>query len=87
MNDSNQNTQVVRFESPLQAYESAQEEIRKLLRQVEAGLETHDKKASSRAGGHNWGHVGDLNAIAHTLKDLKDRLHETGEYSKKAHLS
>ena len=84
---TDERTQAVRFESPLQAYESTQEEIRKLLKQVEAGLEAHDKQASSKNGGHNWGHVGDLNGIAHVLKDLKDRLHSTGEYSKKAHLS
>ncbi len=66
-------------ESSLRKYEEKQKEIRKLLKQIEAGLEKHDRNASG-PGGHHWGHVGDLVDIAHTLTDLKDRLHGTGEY-------
>ncbi len=66
-------------ESSLQKYEEKQTEIRKLLKQIEAGLLKHDRNASGQ-GGHHWGHVGDLADIAHTLTDLKDRLHNTGEY-------
>jgi len=55
--------------------------IRKLLKQIQAGLEKHDCNASGQ-GGHHWGHVGDLESIASTLTDLKDRLHNTGEYAK-----
>lgn len=61
-------------------YESKKAEIRKLLKQIEAGLEKHDRNASTH-GGHRWGHVGDLASIADTLTDLKDRLHGTGEYA------
>ncbi len=70
-------------QTALSEYETKQAEIKKLLKQIEAGLEKHDRKASSR-GGHNWGHVGDLNSIADTLTDIKDRLHETGEYAETA---
>jgi hypothetical protein len=65
----------------LKEYEQKQTEIRKLLKQIETGLEKHDRKASSNVGGHHWGHVGDLTDIASTLVDLKDRLHNTGEYA------
>lgn len=64
----------------LQAYERKQAEIKKLLKEIEAGLEKHDQKASNRPGGHHWGHVGSLASIANTLTDLRDRLHGTGEY-------
>lgn len=74
-------TQVVQFEGPVEAYEATRDEIIKLLRQVETGLEAHDKRASL-SGGINWGHVGDLNGILHVLNDLKGRLHKTGEYKK-----
>lgn len=84
--DQQTKTPAVRFETPLQAYEAAQEEIRRLLKQIEAGLEAHDKRASANAGGHTWGHVGDLNGITQTLKDIKDRLHVSGEYKKIAYL-
>jgi len=64
----------------LNEYEIKQAEIRKLLKQIEAGLEKHDRTASGK-GGHNWGHVGDLTSIVESLVDLKDRLHKTGEYA------
>ena len=67
-------------ESALEAYEAKQAEIKKLIKQIEAGLEKYDRDASG-PGGHNWGHVGDLSSIAETLTDLKDRLHGTGEYA------
>jgi len=62
-------------------YEAKQAAIRKLLRQIEAGLEKHDRNASSKPGGHTWGHVGDLTSIIETLINLKDQLHGTGEYA------
>ncbi len=65
----------------LKKYEQKQAEIRKLLKQIEVGLEKHDRNASGQ-GGHHWGHVGDLASIASTLTDLRDRLHKTGEYLK-----
>lgn len=68
-------------QTALEAYEEKQAEIKKLLAQITVGLEKHDRKAST-TGGHYWGHVGDLNDIAATLADLKDRLHQTGEYEK-----
>jgi hypothetical protein len=66
---------------PLKAYEARQAEIRKLLKQIEDGLEKHDRRASS-FGPHHWGHVGDLISIAHTLQEVSDQLHLTGEYAK-----
>jgi hypothetical protein len=63
-----------------EVYEARQAETRKLLKQIEADLEQHDRQASSLIG-HHWGHVGDLMSIADTLTDLKDRLHLTGEYA------
>ena len=65
----------------LEEYEAKQEELKKLLKQIEAGLLKHDRNASSQ-GGHHWGHVGDLNAMISTLRDIKDQLHQTGEYAK-----
>jgi hypothetical protein len=64
----------------LESYEAKQAEIRKLLKQIEQGLEQHDRRASSLVG-HHWGHVGDLMSIAEVLTDIKDRLHLTGEYA------
>ena len=68
-------------QTALEAYEEKQAEIKKLLAQITVGLEQHDRKAST-TGGHSWGHVGDITDIAATLTDLKDRLHQTGEYAK-----
>lgn len=70
-------------QTALEAYEEKQAEIKKLLAQIKVGLEQHDRRASTK-GGHHWGHVGDLADIAATLTDLKDRLHQTGEYAKPA---
>ncbi len=64
----------------LKEYQEKQAAIRKLLKQIEAGLEQHDRQASGQ-GGHHWGHVGDLTSIAETLTDLRDRLHCKGEYA------
>lgn len=63
----------------LEEYEKKQAEIEKLLKQIAAGLEEHDRAASSRAGGHHWGHVGDLGRIATELADIRDRLEGKGE--------
>lgn len=65
-------------------YEAKQAAIRKLLKQVEVGLEKHDRNASSKPGGHHWGHVGDLGRVIEVLIDLKDHLHGTGEYAEVA---
>ena len=65
----------------LEEYEAKQEELKKLLKQIEAGLLKHDRNASGK-GGHHWGHVGDLNHMISTLSDIKDQLHQTGEYAK-----
>lgn len=65
----------------LEEYETKQEELKKLLKQIEAGLLKHDRNASGK-GGHHWGHVGDLTNMINTLTDIKDRLHQTGEYAK-----
>ena len=59
--------------NPLKEYEARRASIKKLLKQIEAGLEKHDRNASVH-GGHHWGHVGDLTSIADTLADLKARL-------------
>lgn len=68
-------------QTALEAYEAKQEEIEKLLKQIAAGLQAHDRNASG-PGGHHWGHVGDLNQIAAELQDISDRLHGKGEYAK-----
>lgn len=57
----------------LESYENKQDEIRKLLKQIEANLINHDRKASSQ-GGHTWSHVGDLNHIISELNDIKEFL-------------
>lgn len=68
------------MDEALQRYEVRQKEIEQLVKQIQAGLLKHDRDASG-AGGHNWGHVGDLDSIAETLTDIKNRLHGTGEYA------
>jgi hypothetical protein len=70
------------MKTALEEYETKQDEIEKLLLQIKAGLQAHDRNASGKPGGHHWGHVGDLNSIAETLTDIRDRLHGTGEHSK-----
>jgi hypothetical protein len=65
----------------LKQYKQRQDEIRKLLKQIEDGLQKHDRDASAR-GGHHWGHAGDLSRIAAELTDIRDRLHGTGEYAR-----
>jgi hypothetical protein len=67
-------------QSSLTEYEKKQAQIKKLLKQIEAGLEKHDRAASGQ-GGHHWGHVGDLASIAVELQDISDRLHHKGEYA------
>lgn len=69
------------LKTALAEYETKQAEIAKLLRQIQAGLQAHDRDASGM-GGHHWGHVGDLNRIVAELTDIRDRLYGTGEYSK-----
>ena len=76
------NEKLLKFQSSLEKYEETQDNIRKLLKQISAGLVDHDRNASRSQDGHNWGHVGDLVAIEELLRDIKDRLHETGEYKK-----
>jgi hypothetical protein len=63
----------------LKEYEQKQAEIAKLLKQITAGMQKHDRDASCQ-GGHNWCHVGDLASIAETLTGIRDQLHHTGEY-------
>lgn len=67
-------------QTALEAYKEKQAEIKKLLAQITAGIEAHDRRASSK-GGYHWGHVGDLTDIAAKLTDIKDSLHGTGEYA------
>jgi hypothetical protein len=66
----------------LKEYKAEQARIKKLLKQIEAGLEKHDRNASSNPGGHHWGHVGDLGHVAANLEELRDFLMGTGEYAK-----
>jgi len=65
----------------LKEYEKKQAQIRKLLKQIEAGLEKHDRKASSCRGGHHWGHAGDLEYVVDRLTEVNDFLNQTGEYA------
>lgn len=66
-------------EMSLQAYENKQSEIIRLLKQIEDGIEKHDRKASSN-GGHHWGYVGDLTKIAADLTEIRDFLHGKSEH-------
>jgi hypothetical protein len=65
----------------LEAYETSQAQIKRLLKKIEAGLERHDKEASRDRAGHHWGYVGDLLDIQEILTDISDRLHLDGEYA------
>jgi hypothetical protein len=66
----------------LEAYETSQVQIERLLKKIKWGLEEHDK-AASRDGGHSWGHVGDLLDIQEELTDISNRLHQEGEYAER----
>lgn len=68
-------------QNALTEYEKKQIIIKKLLKQIEAGLEKHDRKASKQ-GGHHWGHVGDLDHIEEQLTEARDFLMGTGEFAK-----
>jgi len=68
-------------ENALKVYEEKQAEIEKLLKQIAAGLQAHDRRASGQ-GGHHWGHVGDLTDIEVELREISDRLNGRGEYAK-----
>lgn len=57
----------------LAKYDERKAEIQKLLKQIAAGLEQHDKNASI-SGGHHWGHVGDLGHIVGVLAEVNARL-------------
>lgn len=66
-------------EDAVQKYDEKQAEIRKLLAQIEYGLEKNDR---NRSEGITWGSVEYLAHIASELRDIKDSLHGTGEYAK-----
>lgn len=68
-------------ENSLQKYEEKQAAIKKLLKQIDTSLIVHDRMASG-AGGHHWGHVGDLTKIENELQDIRDCLMGVGEYAK-----
>jgi hypothetical protein len=75
---------MIMSKTALETYEEKQQEIEQLLKQIKAGLELHDHKASKSRDGHNWAHVGDLNRITAELQDISDRLHDKGEYARKS---
>lgn len=60
-------------------YNHRQDEIAKLLEQIEAGLAKHNRQAVEN--GVHWGHVGDMNRIKNELTDIRDRLYGQGEYA------
>lgn len=68
-------------QTALEAYEANQAKIQKLLQEIKAGLEAHDKNCHPR---HHWGHVGDLTYIATELQEINNRLHRVGEYAEVA---
>lgn len=68
-------------ENSLLKYEECQEKIKKLLKQIDASLLVHDRRASGQ-GGHHWGHVGDLKKIETQLQDIRDSLIGQGEYAR-----
>lgn len=72
MKKKNQRDEANKLDS-LKAYEERQAEIKKLLKKIGVGLERHDKNASI-AGGHHWGHVGDLSHIVSVLTEVHARL-------------
>ena len=63
----------------LKTYEEKQAAIKKLLKQIDHGLEKHDRE---RTEAINWGHVGDLTYIEEQLQQVKDMLYRTGEFAK-----
>lgn len=60
--------------SDLERYEEKQAEIRKLLKQIEAGLEKHDRATSGKPGGKNNNDVWDLNNVVHLLQEARTYL-------------
>ena len=71
---------IASHENCLQTYEEKKENIEKLLKQIKVGLEAHDRRASRAAGGHHWGHVGDLDHFEKQLTEIRNQLMGTGEY-------
>ena len=71
---------------PQKEYAHQKAAIEKLLREIQSGLEKHERNAGKFKLDHykiglHWGHVGDLTSIADKLKDIRDCLHGTGEYA------
>lgn len=58
----------------LEAYEYGQALIRKMLRQVEDGLERHDHNSSGKPGGHNSVDVQNLQDVVGKLIEIKGLL-------------
>ncbi|MBS4062728.1 MAG: hypothetical protein KG029_20200 [Bacteroidetes bacterium] len=65
-------------DSALAKYEEKQAAIKKLLKQIEVGIEKSDR---GRTEAVHWGHVGSLAHIEGQLQDIKDMLYQTGEYA------
>ncbi len=51
-------------------YNAHQASIRRLLKQIEAHLDAHEKKSSAHPA--DWGYVGDVAHIDTKLKDLAE---------------
>ena len=56
-------------------------ETAKLMKGIHSALSNHYSLHNKDA---HWGHVGDIRHIHDQLRDIHDRLHEQGEYAKKA---
>jgi len=56
-------------------------ETAKLMKGIHSALSQHYNTHNKTA---HWGHVGDIRHIHDQLRDIHDRLHEQGEYAKKA---
>lgn len=59
----------------LEAYKDSQANIKKLLGQINTGLEKHNREASKSFPSHNWAHVGDLQHVEELLKEVKTFLY------------
>lgn len=60
-------------------YQQAYDEAVAMLDEIKRGLEEHKRKAAEHPG--NWGFTGDMQSFREPLRELRDRVTQSGEYT------
>lgn len=68
-----------KLEGVRSVYNTHLEDAHGLLQDIAAGLKQHKAVTSTAV---HWGHVGDIKHVKRQLEDLRDMLHQQGEYAK-----